>query len=73
MCQAHAGEASFISYLEDKATIRGYDAAKRGESCITNPHKFDYYEGKAWLHGWRCFHTGLVPYAMEKKQIKETP
>lgn len=66
MCQAYEGEASYIQKSEGRATIEGFKAAKNGEPITKNPHReYSIYEREAWNHGWRCFQSKLLPYAIE--------
>ncbi|MDO8495473.1 MAG: hypothetical protein Q7S32_03050 [bacterium] len=65
MCQAYEAERYLIAYSENSATIVGFKAARDGQTKDTNPHRLKY-EREAWDHGWACWQTRLLPWALEK-------
>ena len=64
MCQAYAAEARVESWLEDRATIRGWKAHKEGLSRTAAP---DNRHRKNWLHGYDCRADQFIPWCIERK------
>lgn len=58
MCQAYEAEAAAIRSAERRASMAGYEVAKKGKPVTENPFTSGYqrYEKEAWDHGWSCYH-----------------
>lgn len=67
MCQAYDGERASIVASENRATIEGFTAARKGLPKSANPHtKFGKYDSDAWDHGWDCWRHKILPWALER-------
>ncbi|MBI4152395.1 hypothetical protein HY495_01680 [Candidatus Woesearchaeota archaeon] len=67
MCQAYEGERAGIVALEDRATIKGFAAARAGFSKSANPYYWSGLFTEAWDHGWGCWQEKLLPWALEQR------
>lgn len=66
MCQAYEGERNFMIYMEERATIAGFKAAKLSQPIDSNPKTFQS-ERERWEHGYGCYQEGIIPWAIEQE------
>lgn len=52
--------------LEDRATMKGFAAARNGVSKDSNPYDWSKSYREAWDHGWGCWNEKIFPFALEK-------
>lgn len=72
MCQAYEGERAAIVAGENYATKQGFKAAATGGKLEDNPDKWSIYSGNAWYHGFACWMSGLLPWAIERELERGT-
>lgn len=65
MCQAYEGERALIISEEHYAATQGFAAAWAGK-LRENPYTQGIYAKQAWEHGFSCFGSHVLPWAIEK-------
>lgn len=72
MCQAYDAEAAWVNYAEERETCKGYAAHRDNLSLADNPNSNPNSTlSLAWVHGWGCRESGVVPWPIDKLYRKK--